>query len=431
MSTCHKEVKEGMMAKAIGNKNASFLRLVEERALSMEEKKKQQEALVPYLPKDCISNILVRLPIDSLQRSRFVCKAWYTIINSPIFIHAHLRRSESVLIFLSSIKRESLYSSPMAWIPPEKPNTISVEVKSLQSECAPVFGLPNLSPTLKSYIRCLEINDGKSKIGEYNISCLGNIRATCNGLILLDNKLKKGGLIVVNPVTRKLIALPLGTLFPAHVESYGMALSSATGEYKVIHLFKDELGFIGCETLIVGTRLWSWVNGPSFGLVSWFGCEPVSAIGAMHWVPHIDHSDYVVCMDVDEEKFHTTPLPKSCRTHDGIVEMGGFLSFVTHEEVNQIDIWILKGLGEAWTKQHSITMGCIMDMFPFFSLKMKGDMIFKREEDGSFYAYDFQLQVMTRIEMENGRFPLSCSFLPHVNSLVSWSSREGSQDLCN
>ncbi|KAG2691310.1 hypothetical protein I3760_08G003800 [Carya illinoinensis] len=295
MNTCNKEVKKGTTAKS-GNKNAKLLRLVEERALSMEKKKKQHGSLVPFVPQDCISNILVRLPLDSLQKSR------------------------------------------------------------------------------------------------------------------------------------KLTALPLGTLFSPHNESYGIALNSATGEYKVIHLFRDELGFIGCEILILGTKLWRGANGPSFGHVSWFGYMPVSAIGALHWIPHVDRSDYIVSMDVNEEKFHTTPLPKSCRTHDRVVEMGGFLSFVTHEGVKQIDIWVLKGLSESWTKQYCITKGCKMDMVPLFSLRIKGDMIFKRDKDGSLYAYDFQSQVMAKVEMEKGCFPLSCLFLPHVNSLVSWSNRERGQD---
>jgi hypothetical protein len=313
------------------------------------------------------------------------------------------------LIFLSSKKRGSLYAFPSASILPEKPNTISIEAKFLQTECVPVFGLPTMDPTLKSYIQYLEIDGGRSKVVEYNASCLGNIRATCNGLILLDNKLKKGGLIVMNPVTRKLIALPLGTLYPPHNESYGFASSNVTDDYKVVHLFRDELGFLSCEILILGTRLWREVNGPSFGLFS----------------------DFRVSMYVEKEKFHTIPLPKSSRTHDRIVETGDFLSFVTHEEANQIDIWILKGLGESWTKQHSITMGCIMDMVPLLSLRIKGDMIFKRDEDGSFYAYDFQLQVMRKVEMEKGFVPLSSSLLPHVNSLVSWSSRESCQDVCD
>ena len=145
---------------------------------------------------------------------------------------------------------------------------------------------------MKYYIKFLEINNGRSKIGEYSVSCTGHIRAACNGLILLENKLKKGGFIVVNPVTRKLISLPMGTLCPADKESYGFAFCTVTGEYKVVHLFQDELRYIGYEILNLGTRVWRAVNGP-FGLLRWLGCLPVLAIGALHWVPNIDSSDYL------------------------------------------------------------------------------------------------------------------------------------------
>lgn len=414
-----------MMAKEPGSKCRSLLRSVEERALS----KKVEEKQVPYLPKDCFSNILVRLPIESLPSSRLVCKPWYKLINSPIFIDAHLRRSEVVLIFLTPIVKQETYLDPFSTrsISQEKPNTFSVEVNLLQLESAPLFHQPVIDPRRKSYIQFMEIKDGKSKIGEFNISCMGEITASFNGLILLENKLKRGRLVVMNPVTRKLTELPLGTLSQPHQESYGFALSYSTSEYKVVHLFHDELRYINCEILNVGTRTWRPVNGPSFGLISWFGYKPVSAMGALHWVPHINDNDYIVSLHLENEKFHTVQLPKSYRTHDGIVEMGGSLCFVSHdEEMLQIGIWSLKGLsGEGWTKQHCITTGCILDMVPLFSMRTTEEMVFKRDEDGSLYAYDFQLQVMRKIDMET---PLSDCYLPHVNSLVSWCPKDSSED---
>lgn len=412
-----------MMAKSIGSKKGDLLRLVEERSLIKkieEEKKRQQEQLVPYLPKDCISSILVRLPIESLQRSSFVCKPWCSIIKSPKFIDAHLHRSESVLIFLSPITKERSYSFSMASVPEENPNTVSVEAKLLQPNCIPIFSHSSLSST-KFSVRFLAIKNGKAEIGEYSLSCLGSIRATCNGLILVDNKLK-GGLIVLNPVTRRLIALPIGTLHRPYNESYGFASSDVTGEYKIVHLFQDELGFVSCEILSFRKKAWREVDGPAFGLFGWFGYAPVSAIGALHWITEFDRSDYIVSMEINEEKFHQIPLPKSCRTHDRIVAMGDALGFVIHEDINHIDVWILKGFcGEVWTKNHSITVGTIIDMTPLFSLRIKGDIIFKRDEDGSLYAYDFQHQEMTKVEMVKECIPkFSSTYLPHVNSLVSW-----------
>ena len=413
------------MAKKPVSKSRSLLRSVEERALS----KRMEEKQVPYLPKDCFSNILVRLPIESLPSTRLVCKPWYKLMNSSIFIDAHLQSSEAVLIFLTPMMRRDEYLHPFSSrsVLQEKPNTFSVEVNLLRLESGPLFHQQVIDPRRKFCIQFMEIKDGKAKTGEFDISCLGGIKASCNGLILLENKLKKGRLVVLNPVTRKLTELPLGTLSQPHRESYGFAFSDSTSEYKVIHLFDDELRYINCEILNVGTRTWRPVNGPDFGLISWFGYKPVSAMGALHWVPHISDSDYIVSLQLETEKFHTIQLPKSYRNHDGIIEMGGSLCFVSHcEEMLQIDVWKLKGLsGEGWTKQHSITTGCILDMVPLFGMRKTEELVFKREEDGSLYAYDFQLQVMRKIEMET---PLSRCYMPHVNSLVSWCPKDLSED---
>ncbi|XP_059631970.1 F-box protein At3g17710-like [Cornus florida] len=420
-----------MMSKLMADKSSRLARLVEERALSkMEEKKKQQENLVPYippyLPKECIYSILVQLPPEALQRLRFVCKPWYKMVNSSIFIDDHLRRAETVFIFLTRAVKGNLCPYSMPTIPQEKSNTFSVEENLFQSQSLPLFQRPQRQPMLEFYIQFMEIKNGKSKIREFNVTCLGKIRATCNGLILLDNKMNKGGLIVLNPVTKKLIALPLGTIYPPHSESFGLVLCNYTSEYKLIHLFEDEMRYIGCEILILGTRSWRMVDGPPFGLFSWLGCNPISAIGALHWIPDIDRSDYLVSMSTDDEKFHKTPLPKSCRSYDGIVEMGGLLSFMTHEETGQIDIWILRGLnGEDWIKQHSITVGCSMEMIPLYCSRVKGEVIFK-DKDGSMYAYDFEH--MKKVDIEKG-FPINGCYLPHVNSLVSWQIEDKDLDV--
>lgn len=172
--------------------------------------------------------------------------------------------------------------------------------------------------------------------------------------------------------------------------------------------------------LALGTRSWRLVNGPAFGLFSWFGYEPISAIGALHWIPHIDHSEYIISMTVDNEKFHKILLPKSSRTNDRIVEMGGHLCFVTHEEMNEIDVWILRNIcGEDWTKTYTIRVGCIKDLVPLYCSKFEGEMIFL-DKDGSLFAYDFQFQVMKKIDMKREHFPVHGCYQPHVNSLVSW-----------
>lgn len=423
--------EEGRMGKPLGNRNMGLSKSVEERALSKkmeDDQKKLPAGPAPYFHKDCISNILIWLPLESLPSSRFVCKPWYNIINSRTFIDSHFRRSESVLIFLKSVSRGRSYpySRPdpfsMTSMPEEQGNTFSVEVALLQSnlKTVPIFGPHVTGSSSKFFIQFMEFKEGKIKVGKYNVSCLGNIRATCNGLILLDNHVKKG-LIVMNPVTRKLITLPLGTLCNYHKESYGFALNHVTGDYKLVHLFRDEFEYVTCETLDLATRSWRAVNGPSFGLFNWFGHAPVSAIGALHWIPQLDNSDFIVSMEVENERFHCIPLPHRCTTHDRVMEMGGLLCFVTHEDLN-IDIWNLKSVPEGiWTKQYSITKGSLIDMVPLFSLRISGDVIFRRKEDGSFHAYDFKSEVMREFEMDKERNLSSGAYLPHVNSLLSWT----------
>lgn len=421
-----------MMSKPMAEESTAFLRLVEERALSkkqLEEEKKKQilNLVVPYLPKDCISNILVRLPIESLHRSRFVCKPWHKIVNTRTFIDTHLHRAENVFIFLDSHQYFHRFSSKS--LPKEKPNTFSLEAKLFQRQNVHVFNQPDISPSSKFHLKYMEIKDGKSKIGEFNATCLGRIRATCNGLILLDNKMKKGGLIVMNPVTKEFDPLPLGSIYPSHDESYGLAFCESAREYKVVHLFRDEMQFVGCEILKLGTRYWIPVDGPSFGLFNWFGYDPVFAIGGLHWSPEIDHYDYIVSMGVDDEKFIKIPLPKNTRYNERIIEMGGFLCYVAHEEMNQIDVWILKNLSaDNWTKNYTITVGCIRDMVPLYCSRFNGEMVLK-DKDGTLYSYDFELQVMRRVDIGKGCFYADGCFFPHVNSLVSWQTEEKGQDI--
>lgn len=413
----------GMIEEPNCKRIASMSRSAKEIELirNVQEKRKQKQSLIPYVHEDCVSNILIRLPLDSLHRSMFVCKHWFNIVCSPTFIETHLRRSESVLIFTAQTRYDETFPHLAPSLPhSKKPNTVSIEAKYMQSsESLSLFH--NLEPTSKLFIQFLEFKDGFSNINEYHLSCFGRIRATCNGLILLDNKLKKGGLIVINPVTRKLTTLPPGTLYSPHNESYGFALDEVSGRYKVIHLFRDSLMFIGCEIFILGTEGWRAVDGPSFGLFDWLGYRPVAAIGALHWIPQVNHSDCIMSLEIEKEKFHTVPLPNSCSMYDGIVEIGSSLSFVTHQEAN-IDIWILKGLsGEVWIKLHSINIGCRMDMVPLLSLRIRGDLIFK-SKDGSFYTYDFELRSVSKVKGPKRLGLSSGSLFPHVNSMVSWSS---------
>ncbi|CAI0396725.1 unnamed protein product [Linum tenue] len=416
------------MNKEMGN-STKLLELVKERSMSKKvEDEGKEKQVSSYLDKDCITSILMKLPLESLPSSRFVCKAWYDIINSLPFINNRLEQSESVLIYVKPTPMGSShhYSSPTS-TSSNRGNKFSVEGKVLQSQPLNMFAYQMANRSSKFSINFVECREGKGVTGDYGIECLGSIRAACNGFILLDNRLKKGGVLVMNPVTRNLLALPVGTLTSPEWESYGFALTG--GRYKVVHLFMDDMKYIACETLNLGSRSWKPVNGPPSGRLPRFGFSPVSAIGALHWLPTLSSdNNFTVSMDLETEKFHLVPLPKICGTHDRILEMGSLLGFITHEDLH-IDVWKLKsvvGQGDdaVWTKHHKITRGSLIDMVPLFCLRIKGDVIFKRHEGGSVYSYDFESETMTMVEMDemDEEFRFYANLLPHVNSLGSWTA---------
>ena len=340
--------------------------------------------------------------------------------HTPALIQRHADRSEAVILFQTSGPRSILYFGQ----PYGKQQQAGLSVEDRLVELTNVFNWPYIGPWSKLYLHYLEISNGKGVIRDFNISSLGKIMASCNGLILLENMLKKGGLILMNPVTRKLVALPVGTILLSYKSSYALVFDSSTAVYKVVHLFLDGYNYPCCEIMVVGARSWKMVDPPSNGLISWLGHKPVSAVGALHWLPHIDHNNFIISMEIGTEKFKSIELPKSGRIHDRILEMDGFLCFATHEEmgIDRIDIWTLKDLSNGnWTKIHSVR-GCSgLGMIPTFGSRFGGQIIFTRTEDSALYVYDLHLISMSKIEMWNKeRRPFHDFYLPHVNSLVSW-----------
>ncbi|CAL1409900.1 unnamed protein product [Linum trigynum] len=403
-------------------KRTKLSELVKERLISKKVEDEGKEKQLSYLDKDCISSILMKLPLESLPSSRFVCKAWYDIINSLPFINNRLAQSESVLIYLKPVPvASSHHHSSQTSAPSYRRPIFSIERTVLQSQPLDMFAQKLGNRSSKLSISFVECREGKGVTRDYGIECLGSIRAACNGFILLNNSLKKGGVLVMNPVTRKQLALPVGTLTRPDWESYGFA--STGGGYKVVHLFMDDMKYVACETLNLGSRSWKPVNGPPSGLLRRFGFNPVSAIGALHWLSRSNNC--TVSMDLETEKFHIVPLPKICGKHDRILEMGGLLGFVTHED-RHIDVWKLKsiaGQGDdaVWTKQHKISRGRLINLVPLFCLRIKGDVIFKRHDARSVYSYDFESERMTKVVVDEG-FRFFGSLLPHVNSLGSWTA---------
>ncbi|GER27550.1 F-box family protein [Striga asiatica] len=390
----------------------NLLRLVEQRLQSRRQGKysnNDQQAL--DIPEDCLYNIVLRLPLESILTSRFVCKSWYKVINSPHFKNLHLTHSEPGLIFLSPIARSNSSQDP------EPKVNFSVEAKSMGLDMPLLDSVPPLY-----HIKFLEIKNGKSVTREYNSTCIGRIKAAGNCLILLENRAKKGGggcLILMNPVTRELKNIPLGTVSYEGVESYGLAFSKELQIYKLVHLFFVS-GFIGCEVMDIRQGSWREVDGPQnihrrmLGLGS-----PIFAMGALHWShpPFMSNNGHLVSMTLNDEKFRTIPFADGIRISNGIFEMGGLVWCMSREEAHWVSVWALRGLdGERWERMYSICAEGVGYMVPLYcGGGVNGKFVF-RSKDQVLYACDRRSGDMEKI----GKIWEWRNYFPHVNGLVSW-----------
>ncbi|XP_057467456.1 F-box/kelch-repeat protein At3g23880-like [Actinidia eriantha] len=385
---------------------------VQKRASANQMKKQGKGFHDIHFSHDLLFKILLLLPAESLHRASFVCKAWFNLINSSNFVEAHILQAEPVVLFRKSVS-------------PPGPKMFSVESKlslsTRETARSPVWTM--------RYLNYVEVQNGEGKEIESNISGFQNILATCNGLVLASRQGRRG-LLVINPVTRKVLTLPQGTILP-YAASYGFVFSHLSREYKVVQLFRDESKYIACEIISLTTRSWRAVDGPSSEhFRRYFLRKPVAANGSLHWLPSGCDCSCIVSMGIDDEKFHTRILPNRNRSNDRLVEIGGFLSFVTHVAVDTLEIWILKeSEGEGWVKRHTITGTGIRNLVPTCTMSRGRELFFIIVRDHNFCAYDMETLEMRAVKFDgvaiwsHQTHHSYSNYLPHVNTLASWESR--------
>ncbi|KAI3464378.1 hypothetical protein Pfo_021041 [Paulownia fortunei] len=322
-----------LLAEFLQEKSARQLANAQEETTSQDlEILVQNQVTLSY---DLLFKIFILLPAESLFRLQFVCKKWFGLINSSIFIRCHAQQSETVLI----CKKLTLS---------EPGNYAALRDKP------------------KSYFHFLDLDRGNDNFMESSVVELVDIRASYDGLVLVTLE-KNKSLILMNPVTRKHIALPLGTEGSFCVESFGIAFCNEAKTYKVVHLFGEKSGCTGCEVLSICTRKWTRMEDPPYKLVRDIRQIPISVGGSLYWMPTKRGCDYFVSMNLQDEKFVSKNLPVSNAVKDRLLEIGGNLGFVTHAQLDLLHVWILitdGGTSENWINQYSINLNVYV-AFPY------------------------------------------------------------------
>ncbi|XBH82111.1 hypothetical protein VPH35_070815 [Triticum aestivum] len=142
-----------------------------------------QTMIIPpeLLLEEVVWEILIRLPVKSLARFKLVSKAWHAIISDPLFVRAHLHRSQH------RQRREpsSFLIAPHIYVRPEDPyQDVSTNI------C--LYSCSTATLLYQSHIPA----------GEFEVV---SRMAHCDGLVLLPTNTI---VYVFNPATRDAIALP-------------------------------------------------------------------------------------------------------------------------------------------------------------------------------------------------------------------------------
>ncbi|KAK1562882.1 hypothetical protein Q3G72_018465 [Acer saccharum] len=403
----------------------------------LKKKEKQEEEennSLANLPEHIVFTIIENVPSRYLHDTfRHVCKSWHYLISSPEFATKNIIQAKSELLLQvpKTMRRRWVY-----------------KLQSLE-----------IMDSLKSL-----------KIKTRNIyPRIGMIRSSFNGLVLVQEYKYNLGqrsvfLQVRNLFTKCCLTLPKCPSDCSH-QACGIALGfdPSTKEYKVVHIYADGFGFeiftLGCSD-----NSWRTIPGPfqesyerPYNLQTFWWRDPVSVNGrVMHW--YVDSKEYVVSMNMSDEKAYKTYLPKLDEEDQEIekdrycfIELGGNLSFFYKDSSTQIDVWIMKDLhGRNWVKIHSMMMESIdyypnskscssstsnnkfnplpdfLKLFPVATMRDGEVIVFKHKLSFSsisehLYFYDIQQMELKKFKCKiNGQ----SGFITHRSSLVHWEDEK-------
>ncbi|XWS13371.1 hypothetical protein CRYUN_Cryun36dG0031900 [Craigia yunnanensis] len=157
------------------------------------------------LPHDIIVNILSRLPVKSLIRSRCVCKPWRSLISDPQFAKMQLVPSQKNSHV--NLHRALLSTSPL----------VSIDYKAYSGD-----------EDDSKVISGLEYPTAMKKDSDYDVDLVGS----CDGLVclLLDDE----EFILWNPSTKESKALLELSYVLDGTFSYGLGYDFSTDDYKLV-----------------------------------------------------------------------------------------------------------------------------------------------------------------------------------------------------
>ncbi|KAF8020000.1 hypothetical protein BT93_G0633 [Corymbia citriodora subsp. variegata] len=224
-----------------------------------------------YLSPEITTEILCKLPIDSVLRCRCVCKAWCYLTKSPAFI-------------------EQLLSSNV-----EKPPSLILEPNCAENDSTQPFLFVHIGGRRVRQV-CIDPLKGLSAMG------------TCRGLLCVGSLSALDPVFVFNPVTREYRRLPTSGEKVIDGHQVGLGFNPSTGKYKVLRTYVHE-GRRCFKVTTLGASSWRKLDVPNHW-EAYFVYEPVFWNRAIHWKASATACDFLLSFAVCHEKFRKISFPK-------------------------------------------------------------------------------------------------------------------------
>ncbi|XP_050378855.1 F-box/kelch-repeat protein At3g23880-like [Argentina anserina] len=327
-----------------------------------------------YLPIECLTQILVRVPVKSLLRFRCVAKTWHSLISSPAFIATHLNHARHKA---SHGERSKLQDQIILFrhysaceYADEDDHGLRTWITRDEEECFALHkddeSFPH-SPTLN-------LNPPHNRwSGEYF-----PIVGLMNGIVcLVDWSRCVFWNPSLNTTMKTSFQTGAGTFFSPVRHIFGLGCDPITNDLKLVRLayLKKNVVPPVVEIFTLVTKSWREVAGPGpmYILVQSKSSPQAFVSGAFHWVAHTppgqgSSSNVIVAFDMANEVFSEIALP-SCLASKAhlnmtVVLLNGSLVLVPDnafygDSYYSRSVWIMKeyGVVESWRKLFDIDIG--------------------------------------------------------------------------
>ncbi|KAH0917880.1 hypothetical protein HID58_025540 [Brassica napus] len=287
-----------------------------------DESDKRPSKLLHSIPLDLEVEIMTRLPVKSLMRSRCVSKTWSSIILSQGFVHAYYAMSSS-----ATRSRFTVAFSNSVFVKGDAQRLFIFSSSSLAA---------NLHMTIPS-LSLSHVSDCPSVHGF--VGCCYGFQFT-----------------ICNPSTGQVVSLP------CKGNRTSLGYDPVDGQFKALSLVPTPVrGYHICVVHEV-IKLGGGGGGESRNMVTSPPYSPLTNrlcingfiyFGA--WAPRPRMNPVIVCFDVRHEKISFIKMPKDVLSYSVLIEYKGKLaSVVRHQPLSfrSFDLWILEDVKKGvWSKQ--------------------------------------------------------------------------------